>query len=349
MAIRDVYNNIPHDNSGSIAKNRFGYELAFGLDKMIENYNKYSDFSIIFDYVCDIELHCDNEDVLEFYQVKTSKNPNPFDTSFITNKGKKTNSIVGTLYKLTLDSDVNKISKSVIVGNVPFKDKDSTIYEQNKLYPFAMMAEKTKSTILNQLQDEGVLLDGEDLSSLYFLYHPVTLDTYDDTMLGRLTKFYEENIDEKIIKPRTLYSVIKDKIIEKASYEGKDLEYDEVVAKKGLSKSEFTKILKYHSEKGTDLIGKCIDTYKEFTSNVSEITKMKTALTNIVKNDDVEMTKTLEKIENVIYEEAKDYDGNLNDFITYFVEKYDNFFPITCDLAEKYAFVLYVYIKVVEN
>ncbi|NLI93102.1 MAG: DUF4297 domain-containing protein [Peptococcaceae bacterium] len=62
--------SLPYDLSGSRSKNRFRLELLWGISKMLDIYN-YSDFAMVFDYVCDIEVH--SQTGFEFYQIKTHK------------------------------------------------------------------------------------------------------------------------------------------------------------------------------------------------------------------------------------------------------------------------------------
>ena len=59
---------LPHDLSGSMSKNRFRVELLWGIDKMLDMCDT-SDFTMVFDYTCDIEIHF--TDKFEFYQIKT--------------------------------------------------------------------------------------------------------------------------------------------------------------------------------------------------------------------------------------------------------------------------------------
>lgn len=68
MDNREYYLSLPHDMSGSVSKNRFRMELLWGISKMIDIYDS-GDFTMVFDYACDIEIHF--EDGFEFYQIKT--------------------------------------------------------------------------------------------------------------------------------------------------------------------------------------------------------------------------------------------------------------------------------------
>lgn len=55
MGMKDIYNNLTYDLAGSRTKNRFDFEVLFGIKQLIDNYNKIDDFYVVFDYVCDID------------------------------------------------------------------------------------------------------------------------------------------------------------------------------------------------------------------------------------------------------------------------------------------------------
>ena len=75
MNLGETYMSLPNDLSGSASKNRFRLELLWGISKMFDIYDK-DDFTIVFDNVCDIEIHFKSE--LEFYQIKTHKVQKPY-------------------------------------------------------------------------------------------------------------------------------------------------------------------------------------------------------------------------------------------------------------------------------
>lgn len=62
--------NLPHDLSGAMAKKRFKNELLWGVRKILELYKAGEEYVVVFDYVCDIEIHF-KEKAFEFYQIKT--------------------------------------------------------------------------------------------------------------------------------------------------------------------------------------------------------------------------------------------------------------------------------------
>lgn len=71
MDSKSFYLALPHDLPGSMSKNRFRLELLWSVSKMLDLMEKPSDFTVVFDYACDIEVHYEN--AFEFYQIKTHK------------------------------------------------------------------------------------------------------------------------------------------------------------------------------------------------------------------------------------------------------------------------------------
>lgn len=85
MDIKEQYMSMPYDLSGSRSKNRFRVELLWGIDKMLELMERDKAFTMVFDYVCDIEVHMKDE--LEFYQIKThSKSQSAYTTESLTKR-----------------------------------------------------------------------------------------------------------------------------------------------------------------------------------------------------------------------------------------------------------------------
>ncbi len=349
MDLEELYTSLHHNNSGSISKNRFGYEMAVGIEKLIENYDMYDEYCIVFDYVCDVEFHYKNDEksTLHFYQVKTKDSIKPFDATYLTAKGKKKNSIIGTLYKLYNPSEKCDI-KLYIVGNVPFNDDGSIINSVNGM-SFSKMSSKTKNKILTQLKDEKIIEDGVELNDLTYVYNPLNILNYDITMLGKLIAFYNEKIDKNIVKPKVLYSSIKDCVIEKASFEQSGNSYDEILKNKGIKKSEFKKMLLNHKQRSNNIIEKCVVELKTAKSNnISDTLKIKKALMAIIENNDTESKKIMDLISQNIEDALNNFSGNLNEFIEDYIKNNNFVFSEDNDYYEKYAYVLYQYVKIME-
>ena len=54
MGIDEAYLNYQADVSGARSKNRFSFEIYWGIDKFLHELAISSDFTMVFDYVCDI-------------------------------------------------------------------------------------------------------------------------------------------------------------------------------------------------------------------------------------------------------------------------------------------------------
>ena len=102
MKIKDMYENLPFDLSGARTKNRFDFEILYGIELLIDNYHILNDYTIVFDYVCDIELHCNDNDILKFYQLKTNNTGKPNNINFLTKKEKDKDSIILQIYQCFL-------------------------------------------------------------------------------------------------------------------------------------------------------------------------------------------------------------------------------------------------------
>ncbi|MDL0240544.1 dsDNA nuclease domain-containing protein, partial [Clostridioides difficile] len=154
MSKIEYYMNLPYDLSGSMSKNRFRNELLWGLKKMYELYKTNEDFVVVFDYRCDIEVHLENK--FEFYQVKTQNNSGTYTINKLTDKKKGSKSVVGNLYSLKYDINMNEIDDVyvAIVSNAPLNDGKKTYNNSHevKIKTIDSSAiEKIKLSIKNDL------------------------------------------------------------------------------------------------------------------------------------------------------------------------------------------------------
>lgn len=345
MELKEIYNKLPYDTSGSMAKNRFEYELIFGLSKLYEYYDVYEEYAIVFDYVCDIELHINNQ--LSFFQIKTNGDYKPITTTFLT-KRKKENlpSIIGKLYSINCVENIPKDKMKLnIVGNVPFRDEK--ILHKLNVQKFTDMSVETQNKIIESLKKE---LDQKEikLDNLYYIYSPMDLVNYDYTMLGKTLKFYNKvmGIDPK--KPNVLYSTLKSIIHEKASCEEKDLAYEELITKKAIIKKELTQVLSCHKQ-SNDLIEKCLIELKKKFPSIREGLLINIALKRIVDENDSFYEIEKVKLRKIIENEFLDFDGNEDDFIERIITQNMNDYPNDYSYYDKYTFVEYEILKYMEE
>lgn len=106
--------------------------MLWGFEKMFELYKANVDFLMVFDYVCDVEVHLDGG--IEFYQLKTNSTTRPYSISRIAKPDKVGKSILGKLYAIKVADDIENgiVNKMAIVVNVPLKTEDKVIHSTDK-------------------------------------------------------------------------------------------------------------------------------------------------------------------------------------------------------------------------
>ena len=142
MKLSEAYRTIPYDLSGAVSKNRFRQEILWGVSKMFDLFDK-SDFCVIFDYKCDIEIHLG--DCIEFYQVKTQKKQSPYNFTQLS-KDDGGGSIIAKLFVLKDASCEATRIKCAIVANRFLKIKSKT-YSESEVIAFELLDEKTKDVV----------------------------------------------------------------------------------------------------------------------------------------------------------------------------------------------------------
>ena len=249
------YMEFEADYAGSRSKNRFKFEVYWGLSKFLEIIKHNKNFTMIFDYVCDIEIH--HKDCYEFYQVKTT-NATFYNPKNLTKMGTKKNSVIGTLYKIRSKevSAGKDLSKIAIVSNVSLKDPTiKTIIDEIAIKD---IGKTNKADIISTLNKE---FDQEDINidNIFFIKTDLSLDSYKETMIGRINTFYHEIHGNDAFQPAVLLNVLSEEIQLKADYEKNLDNYEEILEKKGLSTARFEVIIDKYSERMFSITQKCKD------------------------------------------------------------------------------------------
>lgn len=335
VSLGETYMSLPNDLSGSASKNRFRLELLWGISKMFDIYDK-DDFTIVFDNVCDIEIHFKSE--LEFYQIKTHKVQKTYTFAKISKPDQDTNtSILGKLYILKK----NNIDISIALVSNAFFKLDDKIYSECEKLDFNSLDESSKKKIKDALKKEV----GEeiDLNNFYYIYTPMNLLEPENDLKGRIIGLFEniKNCEPK--KPNALYRLIYETAKEKACYELDSLTYDDLVKNKGLTKSQLNKMLDKYVDR-TDVSVESVKSYIETSKDLTERRKMKRALVDIVeamyssnelKQKEIEIASYLLENENSLMDDIED---EVDVLINVFGEK----FSLEYRREEIYVFMLIV-------
>ena len=274
MGYSDYYMNLPLDLAGSRTKNRFRVELLWGISKLIDGYKQYDDYTVVFDFKCDIELHYENG--LDFYQVKT-KNSGNHSFKTLTNRKENSKSILGTLYALY---NPNQNVKLAVVCNKHLK-----IARNEDLREEICLGELDK-TVIDFIQDklkEELNLSDVVLDNVFYICEGIDLINPHYALIGKLIESFQEIKNEEPNNPNALYRLVSETAQKKASYEMAITNYNDVLELKGMSKDEFNKMLESHRKKSITGIGQAKNYIK--TLYPAERRMYNQALTNLIEID----------------------------------------------------------------
>lgn len=346
---KDFYMNLPYDLSGARSKNRFRNEILWGLEKIFEIYKSENDFTVIFDYVCDIEIHIQN--TFEFYQVKTHNNATPYTLQNILKTNKTGDSVLGKLYLLKQYSGEDKPSiKVAIVSNVAFKDSNNKLHSTCGELDFSNLDPQCKQFIENKIKKELNVNDGVDLEGVCYIYTSMDLFHPDNSLLGQTVNFFITAIGEEPKKPAALYHLLSDTIAQKASYELISTDYDSLVLNKGITRTELNLMLNRYTLKTDESIKKVVNIIDSF-ANYKQRVGLKSALTKMTSS--LSKSKPLQNIETTLAGYIKNnldvLNGDTIDIAEVLYKHFENEFSIEYNKNEIISFILLVMMRIEEG
>lgn len=304
MNQEEYYMSLPKDLSGSITKNRFRMELLWGVSKIIDAHKERDDYSVIFDFKCDIELHKEQE--MFFYQIKTRKSGNFNENNLCKINNKENNSILGKLYALY---SPNQNIKLAIVCNRPLKirKKDIDFYEKC----FGEIDKDAIDEIKNKLRIE-LNIESVNVDNVFYIFDEMDLQHPEDAIKGKLISSFEEIKNEEPQNPNALYRLVMDTVKQKAAYELDVKDYDEVKKKKGITRTEFDRMLDSHKKESKNGVSET----QNFINNLplAKQRKYNIALSDLLQIQNTERFRLLKlQIFNYIcehedlFDDEKDY------------------------------------------
>lgn len=335
------YMDLSYDLSGSRAKNRFRLELLWGVSKLLELMESTDDFTMVFDFVCDIEIHFD--DKFEFYQIKTHKESQPKYNakSLVKIKSGEEGSILGKLFVLNKDSTVPV--KVVLVCNAPFKALSDEPGENS----LENLDESNKSIIVEAIKAELGVND-VDLYYSYYLYTPMNLLQPENEIKGQLIATFEQIKGSEPMNPNALYRLVFDTVSEKACYEFSVSDYEQLKKLKGISRSDFDRMLDVHSSNEKTGINQTRE-YIGQMKGIHEKKKYKNALNTLLPK--MARSRVLQKMEVLMAQTLAEYPeiSDIEDAIDLLTNTYHDEFPVEYSNAEKTVCYMIVIHKFVEG
>lgn len=330
------YKKLPVELSGSRVKNRFRMELLWGVSKLFDLLEVGGEFTVVFDYACDIEVHLN--DGFEFYQIKThAKDKSEYTINSIGKipRGKK-GSIIGKLY--ALKSSGVPIVKLAIVSNVGMKRlancRMGTEISLENLD--AHEREKLEGLVKRELGIRSV-----DFSSVYFIYDHMDLLNPVLGVKGKIITSFEKVRNEEPVNPNALYRLIFDTVERKACYEYSHEEYDLVVQNKGITRDEFVRMLDYHSASAkTGVRG--VEKFIDAEPDVMKKREMRTALAKVIPV--MATSRGLKELEHRIVEYLKSEQphGDQQAVAQVIMDVFGDVFDVEVDNLQRLIIVLIV-------
>ena len=327
--------NLFSDLSGSISKNRFRIEMLWGISKMFEVFDQYEDFTVVFDNVCDIELHIENGQ--EFYQIKSNKVASPKSISYYLKQPTNSNSIFGKL--VVLNEKRYNTLKIALVSNA-YLSHDKKIFSEFEDIRIDYLDEKYKEIIKNKLADEfGRQMN---IENFYYIHTSMNLKSPDNDLLGKIVFSFQKIKNCEPKKPNALYRLIVETAQRKAQYEFKSEDYEELISNKGFSKTELIGILNEYADSIDESIEQVQDIIEK-TKSIALKKELKLALTNLIRNIDTSVE--LKRIESKIISylsNNKDYPDIFDELVQFLTNNYSCMFPVEINDFDIKVFIMIV-------
>ena len=341
MEGKNFYMSLPHDLSGSRTKNRFRLELLWGISKILDLLDN-EDFTVVFDYACDIEIHIKNE--FDFYQIKTHSGTSSYTKKNLT-KIDGENSILGKLYLLNSNHPTIQ-TKLVLVSNSPLSDE--TKKTNNEELCFNSLSLSTKNEIIDALKKE-LSLTSIDLSNIYFLHTNFNFLNPENEIIGKLCVSFEKIKNCEPINPNALYRLIYETVSDKACYEYTSDEYDELISLKGITKAEFEHLLEIHTNNAKTGIRQT-EQYIDSLSDIQSRRKYKKALPSIMSQ--LCSSHCLKAIEKDIGDFLISNSNTLKEIeqiLDFLTQKFHDHFPKEISNEEKMVFYIIIVHRFIEG
>lgn len=238
MPYKNRYYSYRHDLSGSRTKNRYRYELYWGINKIYELYLNKFDFFVVFDYASDIDVIVDGK--FEFYQLKTRKSN--ITLNFLMSLSATNNSIISKLAEL---DNSNFVKKLAVVSNAKFNCSNKKIQNQEEII-FNTLEESEKESIQNHLKQ--INKNTYDLKKYSYINSDMPLNQTDNNLLGSTSVFLQKALGTKMIDPIYFKNYLQNKVINKATSETFPNSFDNAITERGVSKDEISNMLESYKE-----------------------------------------------------------------------------------------------------
>lgn len=260
----------PRENAGSLAANRFAYQLDWGLKKLLELEELNLPYTVIFDYQDDILVLDSDEDpnYIDFYQVKTNAAAGGWSKAQLTKvaPSKTLKEPVQTeLFSEPIDDveengKYSKIAKLLIHSlDFPTNSRDfffvtnanfgGTLikgreYNRTKELDFSQLSQAAQDDIRQKIKVELPDLDDDVFEHLHFIKNQIGIDDHEATVKGLLTDFLIQHYPKAKVSAKPVYDTLMGEIKKRNNYEAIPDSVEDLVKNKAFTKSQFHQFLK---------------------------------------------------------------------------------------------------------
>lgn len=257
----------PRENAGPMAANRFAYQLDWGLKRLLELEESNQPYTVIFDYQDDILVLDSDEDpqYIDFYQVKTNTAATGWKKNQLTQVTKKTTTENPTLFdneeeEVEPDDNYSKIAK-LLIHSLDFPDNAREFFfvtnanfgttlikgakqSKAKELQFAELVEKAKDEIKERVKVELPDLNDDVFEHLHFIKNQMGVDDHEATVIGLLTNFLAEHLQNAKVAVRPVYDTLIGEIRKRNDYEAMPDSVEDLLKNKAFTKTQFHQFLK---------------------------------------------------------------------------------------------------------
>lgn len=237
--------------AGSLAYNRFEMQVSQTLHMAIELYTDLN-YLLVLDHYDDITLFDDDvsPETVSYYQMKTSEDSISIDTAI-------SEAWVAKLYKQLSNpewvvKELGLITNCPLKVSIKVKGNDGKPHSEEKKYtaertPFLsfnpIMVNKLKTDIAKR---KGISVDDVDLSKFVHMRTTLSIPKHREIVEQEMSDFLQGQYPRITVESaKTVFGAMMDLLSRRQSYEALDKKasFAEVRKKKGVSKSDFSRII----------------------------------------------------------------------------------------------------------
>lgn len=244
MGVKEFLTNVPErEKGGQTALDRFDYQTAWGVSRLLDLHEKGSNYAVAFEFHDDI-VTLDDADAptsAVFYQVKTKASGN-WSFAQITQqksvKSVKKSSFAGKMFDNCVRFGAT-VERLAFVSNQPLPE----VIVAHGEGAFSSADRKKLQKFVKAVSEEvGGYVDSAHTVLFFFVFSDLNLTNYQSTVIGRIAEFLESELGTDI-PPKTFALTLND-FCRKRSKALADLEnFDALKASKFVTRANMIKWL----------------------------------------------------------------------------------------------------------